>query len=352
MIILIPAYQPDIRLPELVCQVKKSCAYPIVVVNDGSEPEYDPIFESVREQGCTVLQHARNQGKGMALKTGFAYIRSLKESEGVVCADCDGQHLPEDILKVANEVKGMRGCIIMGSRHFAGKVPFRSRFGNSLTRMIFAFSTGKMVRDTQTGLRGYSADMLDWLCSIPGERFEYEMIMLLEAPGCGYDLQEVEISTVYHQKNQSSHFHAIKDSYRVYVPILKFCTSSLLSFVIDFALLMVLSTLTGNLLLSVAGSRVCSSIFNYSMNKAFVFRMGHSRISTSLPKYFSLVIFILFFNYLLMALFNQYIGIPLAWAKLMTETLLFFFSYWMQRVFVFKEKGHTSLGGMSLGDLR
>lgn len=344
MYILIPAYEPDIRLAELVYQLKRSCDYPIVVVNDGSAAEYEPLFDSVREQGCTVLRHSRNQGKGMALKTGFSYIRLLKEAEGVVCADCDGQHLPQDILQVASEVKRRPGCIVLGSRRFVGQVPLRSRFGNSLTRMVFAFSTGKTVHDTQTGLRGYSADMLDWLLGIPGERYEYEMIMLLEAASGGYGFREVGIDTVYLEENQSSHFHAIKDSYRVYVPILKFCATSLLSFALDFALLMILSALSGSLLTSVAGARAVSSVFNYSMNKVFVFGKRHSRVSASLPKYFGLVLIILFFNYLLMAFFIQYIGIPLVWAKLMTETLLFLFSYWMQRVFVFKEKGATFFG--------
>jgi len=358
MYILIPAYQPDFRLQDLVCQLKKRCDYPIVIVNDGSEAQYEPVFDAVRKLGCTVLRHTYNQGKGMALKTGFSYIRLLREAEGVVCADSDGQHLPEDILRVAAAVKNTPGCIVMGTRRFVGRVPFRSRFGNNITRMMFAFSTGKMVHDTQTGLRGYSADMLDWLCSIPGERYEYEMIMLLEAPGSGFGFKEVGIDTLYLEENQSSHFHAIKDSFRVYIPILKFCTSSLLSFVLDFALLMILSALSGNLLMSVTGARAVSSVFNYSLNKVFVFRKGHSRLSTSLPKYFGLVVIILFFNYLLMALFHQYLGIALAGAKLMTETLLFFFSYLMQRVFVFKEKGHTgkvkghtSCGGMSLGEI-
>lgn len=336
MIILIPAYEPGQRLIELVEKLQAKCDYPILIVNDGSNASYDSIFQTIEEFGCTVLRHPHNQGKGSALKTGFHYIKDQTESEGVVCADCDGQHLPEDIIKVAREIKKKPGYIILGCRRFVGKVPLRSRFGNSITRTMFALASGTRITDTQTGLRGYSADMLDWLCSIPGERFEYEMTLLLEAPGLGYPLHEVEINTVYHEQNPSSHFHTIKDSARVYLPILKFCSSSGLSALLDFAILMILGSLTSSLLWAVIAARACSSLFNYTLNKFFVFSKGHAGMKQPFIKYFSLVILILFFNYQFLALFHETLGMPLLYAKILTETILFLFSYWMQRIFVFR----------------
>ncbi len=336
MIILIPAYEPDRRLLELINSLTVKCSFPIVIVDDGSSENFRPIFQAAEEMGCTVLRHVGNQGKGAALKTGFAYIKDRGETEGVVCADCDGQHVPEDIIQIAREIQQKRGQLILGSRRFTGKVPFRSRFGNTVTRMIFGLVTGTRVADTQTGLRGYSADMLDWLMSIPGERFEYEMIMLLEAPEASYKFHEVPIDTVYLQKNKSSHFHPLKDSARVYLPILKFCTSSFLSGILDFILLMVLGTLTDNLLLSVISARVCSSVFNYSINKNFVFYGSHTRIKSSVPKYFGLVALILALNYLVLTTLHTSIGIPLFYSKLLTEAILFVLSYSIQRFYVFR----------------
>lgn len=333
--ILIPAYEPDQRLIELVKNLLAKCSYPILIVNDGSGKKYDSIFQSAEELGCTILRHDVNQGKGTALKTGFHYLKTQHEAEGVVCADCDGQHLPEDIIKVAREVQQRQSYIVLGSRRFVGRVPVKSRLGNTFTRLIFSFVTGTRIMDTQTGLRGYSADMLDWLCSIPGERFEYEMIMLLEAPAAGYHFKEVEINTVY-AENHSTHFHALKDSVRVFRPVVKFCTSSLLSAGIDFALLMILGSLTSSLLFAVVASRACSSLFNYTMNKYFVFARNHSGMKQSFLKYFALVLVVLFFNYQLLAFFNQTLGISLFYAKILTESALFLFSYWMQRVFVFR----------------
>ncbi|WP_338450943.1 glycosyltransferase family 2 protein [Niallia oryzisoli] len=237
MTILIPEYEPNKRLINLIYDLKDTCDYEIVVVNDGSGQEYQYIFDTVSNLGCTVLTHEKNRGKGAALKTGFQYIQETKENIGVVTADCDGQHLPKDIIKIAEAIKDHKKALVLGTRRFTGKVPSRSRFGNNVTRNVFSFVSGAKVYDTQTGLRGFSMEMLPWLCEIPGERFEYEMNMLLEAVPAGYSFYEIDIDTVYLEQNKSSHFHFLKDSILVYLPIIKFSLSSLMSAVLDFMLL-------------------------------------------------------------------------------------------------------------------
>ncbi|MDQ6423450.1 bifunctional glycosyltransferase family 2/GtrA family protein [Paenibacillus sp. LHD-117] len=336
MTILIPSYEPDERLIALIRNLKEVSDDSILIVDDGSGEDYRDIFESAKEAGCTVLTHRINLGKGSALKTGFDYVRQHGDEDGIVCADSDGQHLPGDILRIVHAVREHRNHIVLGSRQFTGKVPLRSRFGNSATRMVFAYATGKPIQDTQTGLRGYSSDMLDWLCQVPGDRFEYEMNMLLEAPSAGYELVEVPIDTVYLDENKSSHFRPLADSARVYFPFLKFCTSSGFAAVLDFALLLLLQWLTSNLLVSVIGARVCSSIFNYAMNRRFVFAGGKgAAIRKSLPRYYSLVLIIVALNYAMLHLLHVNIGVPLVAAKLMTEASLFVLSYWAQRKFVY-----------------
>ena len=124
----------------------------------------------------------KNRGKGHALKTGFEYIlNNTNESIGVVTADADGQHLVKDILSIAAEVYNQKDKIVLGERKFVGKVPLRSKVGNTATRGIFTLVSGQKILDTQTGLRGFPIKLLPWLLSVEGERFEYEMNMLLEA---------------------------------------------------------------------------------------------------------------------------------------------------------------------------
>jgi len=337
MTILIPSYEPDARLLNLVMQLQTFKLGPIVIVDDGSGPAYRGIFQTAEAYGCTVLTHAVNRGKGQALKTGFQHIKEHGPQGGVVCADSDGQHLPHDIQRVFERLLAQTSPgIVLGSRRFTGKVPARSRFGNSVTRAVFSLTTGAKVHDTQTGLRGFPYAMLDWLCSIPGERFEYEMNILLTAHREGYEITEEFIDTVYLNHNASSHFRPFADSIRIYMPILMFSTSSMVSALIDFGLLFVIQYITHNLFLAVAAARLCSSIFNYSLNRKYVFSRGRpSKVRQSLPKYFSLVVLVLLLNYGLLYFYNEKLILPLLAAKILTEISIFVFSFWAQRRFVY-----------------
>jgi glycosyltransferase involved in cell wall biosynthesis len=336
MNILIPAYEPSTRFINLIRELKEKCDYNIVVVDDGSCDKFYNIFKTVKELGCTVLIHSTNLGKGQALKTGFKHIMETGDETGVVCADCDGQHLPQDIIRIAEGIKTHKNFIILGTRHFTGKVPLRSSLGNSITRAVFSFASGVKVYDTQTGLRGYQSHMLPWLCKVSGDRFEYEMNLLLEAVPSGYGFHEIDIDTVYLEENKSSHFRALQDSVRVYLPILKFSLSSILAAILDFTLVILLQLITTNLFFSVAGARVFSAIFNYTMNKVYVFsKLKSSTVKHSLPRYFLLATFIMFANYGVIHIYNETIGIPLFFSKLLAEMTIFIFSFWSQRKFVF-----------------
>lgn len=336
MMILIPAYEPSNRLINLIHQLMNLCDYEIVVVDDGSGSAYKSIFDTVARFGCTVLSHERNRGKGAALKTGFQYILKTGKTAGVVTADCDGQHLPKDIIRVAEAVRAHHETIVLGTRRFVGKVPFRSRFGNRVTRFIFSFASGTKLTDTQTGLRGFGVEMLPWLCGISGDRFEYEMNMLLEAVPAGFQFKEVDIDTVYLEQNKSSHFHFLKDSFRVYWPIVKFSMSSLLSALLDVLLLILIQFFTSNLLLSVIGARICSAAFNYIANRRFVFSNAQDvPVVNSLAKYMILAIAVMLANYAIIYFYYGTLGLSLLLAKFLTETTLFLFSYWVQRKFVF-----------------
>lgn len=329
MTIVIPAYEPDEKLITLVKKLRDSCDFKILIIDDGSGENYSWIFQETEKIGCQVISYENNKGKGGALKTAFRYL-NLTSKEDVVTADCDGQHLTEDILKIANKIKENK--ILLGTRHFKGKVPFRSSFGNTLTKGVFSVVSGKNIQDTQTGLRGFEKNMVPWLCSVAGDSYDYEMNILLEAENAGYDLKEIPIETIYLENNKSSHFNPLKDSIKIYLPIVKFSGSSLFCALVDFILLMILETMTSNLLFSVLGARACSVALNYSVNKKYVFS---NRDRRGFQRYISLAILIASTNYLLINLFSTF-GMHLVIAKILTEGTLFFFSYYAQRTYVFK----------------
>ncbi len=109
------------------------------------------------------------------------------------------------------------------------------RFGNTLTRVVFHFLSGGKIRDTQTGLRAFPAKLLPELLSLPGEQYEYEMMVLAHLSRQGHAPLETPIATVYIDGDRSSHFNSLLDSMRIYFMLLRFSTSSLISAGVDFA---------------------------------------------------------------------------------------------------------------------
>lgn len=129
-------------------------------------------------------------------------------------------------------------------RRFTGAVPARSRLGNAATGVLVRLATHLPVHDTQTGLRGYPASMLDWLQTVDGDRFEYELNLLLHATGAGYEVEGTEIETIYLDGNLSSHFRPVVDSVRVCAPLVRFSLSSLAAVALVAASFGLLSALT------------------------------------------------------------------------------------------------------------
>ncbi len=211
--VLIPAYEPDEKLTELARSLRDVFAH-IVVVDDGSaNPVARAVFAEIRGLVDVVLVHDANRGKGAALKTGIAWIRDhLPEIEIAVTADSDGQHTPNDILRVAKVARRHPECLVLGVRRFRGKVPFRSQFGNMWARLFFRLLTGLAVADTQTGLRAIPRALFDRMLALKGDRYEYETRMLVDARKHRAKPRQIPIETVYIDDNKSSHYRPLKDT--------------------------------------------------------------------------------------------------------------------------------------------
>ncbi len=339
MKILIPAYEPKDKLITLIDDIQKITDTPIIVVNDGSGEEYKKIFDQVEKKGVKVLNHEKNKGKGEAIKTGIKYLMEIGEEEGVVSADCDGQHSPKDIVKVIEELKKSKNDLVLGVRNFNQKgIPFRSKFGNIISKITFLAMTGNKVTDTQTGLRGYSKNIFEWLISIDGSRYEYEFNVLLGIKEKGLTYSEISIETIYEDKNAVSHFRPIRDSILIYKPVCKFVISSVLAIIIDTILLLVFQNIFNELLIAVILSRAISSIINFICNKNFVFENKEKgNLFKLLIKYYALVVVILVLNYLILNFLYEILGINLLISKIITEVILYSFSFIIQRRVVFKK---------------
>lgn len=340
-IIIIPAYNPDEKLIHLVEELEKF-DFQMVVVNDGSNQNYKYIFEEIGKKAmCDICYHLRNRGKGIALKTGLKYA-SVKypKSCGYVTADADGQHLPQDIARVAGQVERSTNALVLGTRDFSDhNIPFKSKWGNRITSFVFLLSSGKKCMDTQTGLRGIPKNLLETCLSTPGTKYEYEMNLLMEMARNEIPLVNIQISTVYLENNKSSHFHLVSDSVRIYYHILKYSLSSLTSTAIDLLVFTVMvHFLTGSgamtILTATVMARLISGNVNFWMNKHWVFQSKNTGIGEA-TKYFMLFTIQMLLSWVLVTLLS-YLPIPITVVKMLVDTSLFFISYQIQKKFIFQ----------------
>ncbi len=344
---IVPSLNPDEKFLRVVEGLVQSGFESIILVDDGSRSDCRVWFDRAMEYPqCTLLRHGKNLGKGRALKTAFNYFLSQENGHaGVVTLDGDGQHAMPDVVNCAKALEEHPESLILGCRVFTGDhVPTRSRFGNNITSFIFKILCGIPVSDTQTGLRGISTEFCRYLLDVKGERFEFETKMLLETPRAEVAIREVPIETVYIEENKSSHFRVIRDSAAIYGLILKYLSSSILSFVLDWGLFTLLIWLLGrfvptfgdiNIYIATAAARIVSSLFNFAMNRAVVFR-SRDGLGKTLVRYYILCICQLLCSAGLVHLLSL-TGCPSAVAKIPVDILLFCVSFRIQRSWVFRK---------------
>lgn len=353
-VVIIPAYKPDQTLITLADKLwDDGCR--IIVVDDGSGEEYQPVFSKVKET-CMILSHSENRGKGAAIKTALTYVETEMWGESLIgIMDCDGQHLPEDMMKLLIAAGNHRESLVLGVRKVGKDMPLKSRLGNRITRMVFHVASGVKVSDTQTGLRAFSSELLHRMLSVEGERYEYEMNVLMTLAREGVPMKEVPIHTIYRDKeNSTSHFRVVWDSVRIYKDILKFTISSFSSFILDyllFSLLMFFLPHTAALILAAnILARVGSAFYNYSMNCCFVFHTKR-RVKTA-AHYFGLAVFILIMNNLILEFLVQICHVSVYPAKMVTECVLFLLSWLVQNCVIFKKERKLQIGSRALTEGR
>lgn len=353
-VLVIPSLNPDEKLISLVNDAVNYFS-DIIIVNDGSKKEYERIFKKIKSShsGIHYLRHDENKGKGFAIKTAIQYFLSSSLSEnyhGIITADSDGQHEMVDVVAIDKQLGAHGdGSLVIGCRDLNSKnMPPRSKFGNKITAFLFRALYGISLKDTQSGLRAFSKDVLPWLLKVKGDRFEYEMNMLIKSRNADFTVYEHPIQTKY-EKNHKSYFRSIKDSARVVgvllSGILSFVFAGLVSGVVDigvfalfsYVVLSPVSSLALNLLLSTVIARILSSIVNFIFNRFVTF--GGKRISKkSIVKYYLLWGAQLFTSYGLVLFFSSIIGRGEVIIKLIIDLILALASYQIQLKWVFSKK--------------
>ena len=357
-IALIPAYEPGDGLVGYVDRLAQHGFGRIVVVDDGSGGSFRAVFDAIAAKPfCTVLRHDVNRGKGAAIKTGLSFIqREYPDAVGVVTADSDGQHAPEDCRRLSEALiwpditqtlkHSNTQTLFLGSRTFSLKAtPFRSWIGNRWSSATFGLIHGRWLPDTQTGLRSFPLSLLPFMLNVKGDRFEYEMGVLIAAARKGLQIEVVPIRTIYENGNAGTHFRPLKDTLRinrlVFSDFVRFAGVSIASFVLDQGLAWVFAASlaaagvaqTETIWASGFTARLLSAAFNFSLNRTFVFR-SRGGIGSAAWKYALLcVAVIVLSNAGVTGLAS--LGVPRGLAKLLCDTFLYFAGYRIQAKVIF-----------------
>lgn len=219
---IIPCYNPPEVFSNIILELYSMGVRDVIIIDDGSDNKR--IFSIANKKGYTVIEHNTNKGKGEAIKSGIRYYRKhfINKYKGIVMIDCDGQHRVWNMDKVGQEMIHS-DKFTMGVRNFnIDGVPFRNKIGNKITSLVFKWMFGVYIKDTQTGLRGVPNRLIDTVLKIDGERYEYEISMLIDIVKMKEEIKEVEIETVYdNNEKRYSYFNPFKDSYRIYKEMIK-----------------------------------------------------------------------------------------------------------------------------------
>ena len=358
--VIIPAYKPDKRLPPYVAQLKDAGIGKIVIVDDGSGADFQPLFASIPQDDVVhIISYEPNAGKGVALKRGMTYLlEECPEQEFIITADSDGQHTVKDVLRMAASMAENSDGLLLGSRDFdQPDVPFKSRNGNKITATVFRLLYGVWVQDTQTGLRGFARELLPTMIAVKGDRYEYEMNVLIECAHQKIAMRPLTIQTVYENNNEGSHFRAVRDSARIYSVILagffRFIGASVASFLVDYLIYLLLNNLlkaspamtqqikllfvylVPHIVIATAGARVLSGVFNFAVNRKLVFR-DKASAGKSFPRYLAVFVLILFLSAAVTSGLHACFGWSENLIKIPVDLLLFFLSYTLQQRWVFR----------------
>ena len=211
IIVLVPTYNNAGTLRDVLLRIL-AMDWPLLVVNDGSTDETAGILASLTQTWgpqLLVIHHARNQGKGAALKSGFREALRRGYSYALTL-DADGQHFPEDIPLLV-EAAGEK-TLVVGSRPVQG-ADGGSSFANRFSNFWFRLYTACDLPDTQTGFRLYPLQQLPSL-SLMSSRYEAELSLLVFSAWKGLTLKPVSVRVAY-PEDRVSHFRPALDFLRI-----------------------------------------------------------------------------------------------------------------------------------------
>jgi len=215
---IVPAYQAERSVGAVVRGLRAALGVePVIVVDDGST---DGTATEAERAGAVLVRHPQNRGKGAALHSGFARALELG-ADAAVTVDADGQHPPEEALRVAQH-PAPRTTLVLAVRDLVRDgAPRANRFSNAFSNRFLSWFGRRPLADTQCGLRRYPLpETLSLGARSPGYAFEAEV--LLRAVRRGWDVAELATRVIYPPPGERlTHFHSVRDPARIVYRVLE-----------------------------------------------------------------------------------------------------------------------------------
>lgn len=191
--IVIPAYNEEKVIAEVIAEIKKSGYENIIIIDDGSADNTQLVAKNA---GVVALRHKINRGKGAATKTGIEAAKLLG-ADIIVTLDGDGQHDPKDIQKMIAPIRDKKCDVVLGTRLIDPRgMPWykimANHFGNFVTWYLF----GLWVTDSQSGFRAYSRHAAETI-NTKADHYEYDSEVIREIYIYKLKFKEVPIAVRY-----------------------------------------------------------------------------------------------------------------------------------------------------------
>lgn len=150
--IVVPAFNEGPSIGAVVAALRSAAPWhEVLVVDDGST---DGTGQAARDAGARVIVHPYNKGNGAAVKTA---IRSAS-SEWMVVVDADGQHRPEDAIRLAARLGEYD--LVVGARSVETQATAGRRIGNAVLNSVASYLTERPIPDLTSGFRGARREYL------------------------------------------------------------------------------------------------------------------------------------------------------------------------------------------------
>lgn len=210
---IIPAFRATRTVADVVRETRAiwPVADAVFVVDDGSS---DETGELARRAGAIVLSHAKNLGKGAALRTGMTHALE-RGFDVAVTLDADAQHPPKEAARLAF-AEPDPDALVLGIRDLVrAGAPRPNQMSNRISNFFLSLFTGKSLADTQCGLRRYP---LETTLALGGRDngYAFEAEIILRAMAASVRIVEVPIDVIYPPVHERvSHFDSVRDPARI-----------------------------------------------------------------------------------------------------------------------------------------